>query len=110
VGLHAGWTPVDRGVDWLAADELARRWDTAALVVLTVDALHELPAGLTDWPGVYLCAAGAVEDRYWPAVVRLRPDAVVTVPAGRPWLFEQLADPVVAYRRSKFAPVSGARA
>lgn len=105
VGLRASWRPVERGVAWLTPDELAQRWDTAALVVLTVDALDQLPAGLPGRPGVYLCVQGAVTDRQWPAVTRLQHDVLVQLPAGRAWLLEQLADPAMSVQTSQLAAV-----
>lgn len=101
VGLRGEWTPVDRGVVWVRPGELAQRWDEAALVVLTVDALDELPAGLPARPGVYLCAPGTVDDEHWPAVTQLQPDVVVLVPAGRAWLLEQLDDPATSVQRPR---------
>ena len=100
IGLRHLWAPVDHGVIWLAADQLAGHWEDAALVVLTVDVLDELPPGLPVRPGVYVCADGGIDDHLWPAITQLQPDVVVHVPAGRDWLLEQLADPAAAVRRS----------
>ena len=100
VGLRHLWAPVEHGVIWLPADQLAGRWEDATLVVLTVDALEDLPVGLPPRPGVYLCAASGIDDDLWPAITQLQPDVVVHVPAGRAWLLEQLADPAAALRRS----------
>lgn len=82
IGLRRRWAPVEHGVIWLPADQLADRWDDATLVALTVDALDELPAGLPPSPGVYLCAAGGIDDDLWPAITQLQPDVVVHAPAG----------------------------
>ena len=79
----------------------AARWDDAALIVLTVDALDQLPAGLPARPGVYLCARGTIDDGHWPAVTELQPDVVVLVPAGRAWLLEQLDDPATSVQRPR---------
>lgn len=107
IGLRRDWTPVERGVSWLQPSELVRRWDTAALVVLTVEALVELPCGLPARPGVYLCVQGAVQDQLWPAVTRLQHDVLVQLPAGRPWLLEQLADPAASVQSSQLVASSG---
>ena len=102
IGLRHLWAPVDHGVLWLPAAQLTNHWEDAALVVPTVDALEDLPAGLLPRPGVYLCAAGGIDGDLWPAITQLQPDVVVHVPAGLAWLLEQLADPAAAVRRSDF--------
>jgi len=85
---------------------LAQRWDCAALVVLTAAALEALPAGLSHRPGVYLCVAGEIAEGDWPAITRLQPGAVVLLPAGRPWLAAQLADPAAALQAG-LVPAAG---
>ncbi len=100
VGLRRSWIPVERGVTWLTPTALGQRWDDAALVVLAVDALADIPDRLAPRPGVYLCALGGVHDTQWPAITRLRPDVLVLLPAGRDWLLAQLADPSAAVQRA----------
>jgi hypothetical protein len=104
VGLRRRWQPVAQGVRWLPADELAAAWDNAALVLLTDEAIEDVPAGLPSRGGVYVCTGAAIDPGTWGGLEALQPDVVVMLPAGREWLVEQLRNPIGAYRRTRPDP------
>jgi hypothetical protein len=104
IGLCRQWVPVERGVRWVGPAELEQEWDTAALVLVTLEALDDIPVGLDPRPGVYVCTGTRVDTDAWAAIERLHADIVVMLPAGRGWLLEQLRQPTTAYRRSALHP------
>lgn len=109
VGLRRSWVPAEDGVEWVTPAELAQRWDDAALVLISAEALDDVPAGMRVREAVYLCTRTHIDAVDWPAVVRLQPDVVVTLPTARDWLLEQLADPARATRRNRLDPGTVAR-
>lgn len=52
IGFSTGWRPDVPGLEWVDAAALRGRWDTARLVVVTTDAVPDLPPGLPVRPGV----------------------------------------------------------
>lgn len=52
VGFATEWRPEVSGLNWVNASELALRWDQARLVVITTDAVPNLPPGLRRRPAV----------------------------------------------------------
>jgi hypothetical protein len=107
IGLRHSWAPVRRGVNWMTPDELAGHWEDAALVLVTVDALDDVPAGLPSRGGVYVCAGpGGIPRDAWRAMERVGADLVVAIPAGHDWLVDQLADPAAAVQRSRLDPAA----
>lgn len=52
IGYGGAWRPEVPGLEWVDASELARRWVTARVVVITTDVLPDLPAGLPRRPAV----------------------------------------------------------
>ncbi len=83
IGLREQWTPVDEHIQWLTPSELATKWDTASLVLLTIDALADLPAGLPRRDGVYVVAGSALTSSDWAAIAQSPSLLLVQLPAGR---------------------------
>lgn len=52
VGFADQWRPEVPGLNWVSAAELALRWEQARLVVITTDAVPNLPPGLRRRPAV----------------------------------------------------------
>lgn len=52
VGFATSWRPAVPGLEWVSADELRRRWDEARVVVVTTQAVPDLPPGLPRRPAV----------------------------------------------------------
>jgi len=90
VGLWREWAPVDEGIRWVRARELAAHWDSAALVVVTVPALPDVPIGLSPRTWVYVVAGGPVSEAEWQRVTAGPSPVLVEMPAGERWLREEL--------------------
>jgi len=90
IGLCREWTPVDEGIRWVSPRELAAHWDSAALVVVTVPALPDVPVGLSPRTGVYVVAGGPVSAAEWQRVAAGPSPVLVELPAGEGWLREEL--------------------
>lgn len=52
VGFATSWRPEVPGLEWVSVDEMRQRWDDARLVVVTTQAVRDLPAGLARRPSV----------------------------------------------------------
>ncbi len=52
VGFAAGWRPEVPRLEWVDAATLASRWESARLVVVTTEAVPDLPPGLPRRPSV----------------------------------------------------------
>lgn len=105
VGLRRSWSPGGLEVNWVTREQMRRQWDDAALVLVAVDAIEDLPTGLAPRAGVYLLADAHVTAAQWPEIEQLNPDVMVMLPAGADWLAKQLRDPQRAVQRSHLAPV-----
>jgi len=90
IGLRRQWIPIDTGVQWLSPNEFATRWDTATLVLLTLDALIDLPTGLARRDAVYVIAGDTVTAADWAAIAQSPSLLLVQLPAGREWLHNEL--------------------
>jgi len=90
VGLCREWAPVDEGIQWVSPRELAAHWDGAALVVVTVPALPDVPVGLSPRTGVYVVAGGPVSEAEWQRVAAGPSPVLVEMPAGERWLRKEL--------------------
>ncbi len=90
IGLAHQWRPIGDGVVWMTPRELAAHWDSAALVVVTVPALPDVPVGLSPRTGVYVVAGGPVSEAEWQRVAVGPSPVLVELPAGEGWLREEL--------------------
>ncbi len=90
VGLCREWSPVDEGIRWVSPRELAAHWDSAALMVVTVPALPDVPVALSSRTGVYVGAGGPVSEAEWQRVAAGPSPVLVEMPAGERWLREEL--------------------
>lgn len=90
IGLARQWRPVNDGVVWMTPRELAAHWDSAAIVLLTVDALPHLPRDLPARDGVYVLAGGEVSPAAWEAIATSPALLIVQLPTGGAWLREEL--------------------
>lgn len=52
VGFATGWRPDVPGLEWVDAAAIADRWESARLVVVTTEAVPDLPPGLPRRPSV----------------------------------------------------------
>lgn len=85
IGLAGSWRP-ELKIHWLSGPtELARLWEDAALVVVTVE-VAEHAAMLPDRPDVYVLAHTVDLGSAWPAVTNCGADVLITVPEGLGWL------------------------
>jgi hypothetical protein len=91
IGLRRSWMPPLSGVAWLSTEDLRRHWTGASHVVLTLEALPDLPTGLAHRPAVYLLAGEEIPTSAWEQIANSAAAALVMLPAGLPWLLEQLA-------------------
>lgn len=103
IGLRAERFPDVEGVRWVTPTQLQAGWEAAALVLITTEALADVPDGLPPRPGIYVCAGRILDEDHWRRIVDLRPrpDQVVMLPAGLPWLLEQLRDSQAAAWQSR---------
>jgi len=72
---------------------LRRQWipiDTATLVLLTLDALIDLPTGLARRDAVYVIAGDTVTAADWAAIAQSPSLLLVQLPAGWEWLHNEL--------------------
>jgi len=76
--------------------ELAAHWANAAVVVVTVPALPDLPIDLPSRSGVYVVAGGPVSEAEWQRVTAGPSPVLVELPAGECWLREELTAVAVA--------------
>ena len=90
IGLRRQWIPIDTGVQWLSPNEFATRWATATLVLLTLDALIDLPTGLARRDAVYVIAGDTVTAADWAAIAQSPSLLLVQLPAGWEWLHNEL--------------------
>lgn len=90
IGLARQWRPIGDGVVWMTPRELAAHWDAAAVVLLTVDALPDLPADLPARDGLYVLARGEVSPTDWQAITQSPALLIVQLPTGGDWLREEL--------------------
>lgn len=95
IGIGTAWRPAIAGLRWIDADECAAVWDSSSLVVVTSDAVADLPAGLSARSGVFLLYRDRVPAAAWseeaPAELALQ------WPECEPWLAEQLQHPDPQY-------------
>lgn len=90
IGLARQWRPVHDGVVWMTPRELVAHWDSAAVVLLAVDALPDLPRGLPARDGVYVLAGAEVSSTAWAAIAESPALLIVQLPTGGDWLREEL--------------------
>lgn len=95
VGLRRSWAPPLPTVRWLESAELVDYWPVASHVVVTLEALLDVPVGLPARPRTYLVSGDQVPTDMWPAISASTASTLVMLPAGLPWLLEEL-DPAVA--------------
>ncbi len=106
VGVGTGWRPELPGLEWLdVVADLAGRWESAALVVVTAEAVAGLPAHLPRRAGVFVIADRAPDDAVWDGIARLAPEAVLWWPSNLAWLVEQLRAPAAAF--TQYRPAHG---
>jgi len=99
IGLARQWQPVRDGVAWMTARELAAYWESAAVVLLTVDALPDLPRDLPARDGVYVLAHGDLSPAAWEATAESPALLIVQLPTGGKWLREELEAVSAGLRR-----------
>jgi len=99
IGLARTWRPVRDGVTWMTARELAAHWESAAVVLLTVDALPDLPRELPARDGVYVLAHGDLSPAAWEAIAESPALLIVQLPTGGTWLREELEAVTAGLRR-----------
>jgi hypothetical protein len=99
IGLARTWRPIRDGVTWMTARELAAHWQSAAVVLLTVDALPDLPRGLPARDGVYVLAHGDLSPAAWEAIAESPALLIVQLPTGGTWLREELEAVSAGLRR-----------
>ncbi len=90
VGLRREWEPLSEGIRWVSPRELVAHWDTAAVVVLTVPALPDLPVDLPGRAGVYVVAGSPVSEVEWQQIMAGPSPVLVEFPAGDRWLRDEL--------------------
>jgi hypothetical protein len=98
VGLRATWQPDIAGVSWIAPTELLQRWADAGAVVVTSEALDQLPAELPARLGpVYLLTRpGGLTAHQWELACVLGQTLLVELPTAGAWLDHQLQLPGAA--------------
>lgn len=85
------WIPEISGVTWTEdSAELARRWDEAAIVVITSLAVKQLPTGLHPRPEVHLVVPSADLGQVWSSIEEVPAETLVSVPEGTEWLEERI--------------------
>jgi len=90
VGLCREWEPLHEGIRWVSPRELAAHWASAAVVVVTVPVLPDLPLDLPSRNGVYVVAGQPVSEEEWQAIAAGPSPVLVELPAGGRWLREEL--------------------
>lgn len=90
IGLARHWRPISEGVVWMSARELTAHWAAAAVVLITVDALPDLPGDLPARDGVYVLAGSEVSPTAWEAIASSPALLIVQLPTGGKWLREEL--------------------
>lgn len=104
IGLARQWQPVGEGVTWTTPRELVAHWQSAAIVLLTVDALPDLPPDLPAREGVYVLAHGEVSPADWDAIAQSPALFIVQLPTGGTWLRDELATAAAGLRPSSREP------
>lgn len=104
IGLARQWQPVAEGVIWTTPRELAAHWETASIVLLTVDALPDLPTDLPSRKGVYVLARGEVSPADWEAIAQSPSLLIVQLPTGGAWLRDELDAVASGLRPSTLEP------
>lgn len=90
IGLRKTWAPLDEPVQWLHAAAFAAGWTGADSVLITVEALSDVPAGLHSRPNVLVLTGEAITSAQWSRIGVLPIDTVVMCPAGLPWLQQHI--------------------
>lgn len=103
IGLARQWRPVSDGVIWMTPRELAADWEAAAVVLLTVDALPDLPPDLPARDGVYVLTGSEVGPAAWEAIATSPALLIVQLPTGAAWLREELEAVAAGLRTSAAA-------
>ena len=93
IALGREWRPEVQGFTWVDVESLTQAWASASLVVVTVAAADDLPAGLAVRGGVFLLAGSDSPDDVWNAVTAVSPEAVLYWPVCDSWLADQVRDP-----------------
>lgn len=98
------WRPAVEGLTWVGPEELLDQWEKAAMILVTVDGAHALPA-TTARAGVHLLAPeGATSAQVWDAIEEFHPEQVLYWPACREWLSEQVQSPSPRYVEFRSGP------
>lgn len=97
IGLARRWRPVDGpAVMWLDPTAFAAQWAGAAQVLITLEALPDLPAGLGTRPHVFALTDAWPSPSQWQRLKASPATALVTCPTGLGWLRELLAGRVTS--------------
>lgn len=83
----------------MTARELLAHWDCASVVLITVDALPDLPPDLSARDGVYVLAGIPITGEDWTAIAQSPAMVAVQLPTGEDWFREEIAA-VAAGQRS----------
>ena len=90
IGARHQWTPIPNGVDWLPPGDIAAAWSTADHILITVDAIGDLPTGLAARPDVYLLAGETITTSQWKRIAVMPVTSLVMCPIGLDWLLPHI--------------------
>lgn len=89
IGARHQWTPIPNGVDWLPPSDVAAAWPTADHILITVDAIGDLPTGLASRPDVFLLAGDTITTSQWKRIA-IPVTTLVMCPLGLDWLLPHI--------------------
>jgi hypothetical protein len=97
VAIGVSWKPPVPGVTWIEPSAAPEVWNSASLIVITSEALAELPAGMPARSGVFTLDPSAPAPAVWDSVSGSPSSALLFWPTCREWLAEQTEAPAPEY-------------